>query len=563
MFNFLLHNKNKNRESLYKENILDFSIGNFIKKNWLVFLALTILVFISYANSLINNFVSDDLGIVRNANLFKNFTHPAFHSFFDFSRAFTYYIILNLWGLNPFYFRLISLLFHLGVTYLLFIIISLFYKNKIGLLSASIFAVHPILSETVVWISAGIYLQYSFFFLLSFLIYLLSSKNKKLYIFSVITFFFSIFASERAAALSLIFPLFELCFGDIKRNWKKIIPYFVLGVVFLLFSLIHVQERVLDLQNNYFQGKVVMNPLIQIPVAITSYFELIFWPQNLTLYHSELNSTQFNFIARLIVFIIFLGLIFVSYKKEKIFFFWSCFFIISLLPTLTPFGISWIVAERYVYLGSVGIFVLFSFLLIKLLKVKEAKMIIYSIFSIILIILSVRTILRNVDWQNEDNLWISTAKTSPSSPNTHNNMGDVYARHRDLPNAAIEFQRAIKIKPNYPEAYHNLANILEQMGDIDKAIENYKKAIELNPNLWQSYENLAGVYLSKNEYKQASQVLEKAISINSSNINLILDLGIVNLKSGNKDKAKELFLEVLKTDPNNQKAKMGIEELRK
>ena len=96
--------------------------------------------------------------------------------------------------------------------------------------------------------------------------------------------------------------------------------------------------------------------------------------------------------------------------------------------------------------------------------------------------LSVRTITRNADWKNQDTLWLATAKTSPSSPQNHNNLGDYYGRQGDLEKAAEEFKTAIKLKPNYGDAYHNLANIYHQMGEDDLAIENYRKALSFNPN---------------------------------------------------------------------------------
>ena len=76
----------------------------------------------------------------------------------------------------------------------------------------------------------------------------------------------------------------------------------------------------------------------------------------------------------------------------------------------------------------------------------------------IVVSLSIRTIVRNVDWKNEDNLWVATGKVAPSGAPIHNNLGDVYARHNDYPKAIEEFTRATQINPGYADAYHNLAN---------------------------------------------------------------------------------------------------------
>lgn len=222
-------------------------------------------------------------------------------------------------------------------------------------------------------------------------------------------------------------------------------------------------------------------------------------------------------------------------EKNKKVFFWLSFFFVSLLPTLTPLKIAWIVAERYVYLGSIGIFVavaiFFDWFFEKIKKKNEQyKYIAIAFFAIIILALSARTIIRNMDWKNEDTLWISTAKTSPSGQNIHNNLGDVYARQGNMEKSVEEFKKAIEINPRYADAYHNLANDYHDMGQIDLAIKNYQKALEFNPNLWQSYQNLADIYFNQGDYKKAQDYIQKALAIDPQNKNLQENLQVIEAK---------------------------------
>lgn len=302
----------------------------------------------------------------------------------------------------------------------------------------------------------------------------------------------------------------------------------------------------------------LLNPFIQIPIAITSYLELIFWPKNLTIYHSEMTFNLVQYFIRLTFFIIFLGIIAYSYKRNRQAFFWLCFFFITLLPTLTPFGISWIVAERYVYLGSLGIFVVVALIFRRLGMIPKLRLGINIIFFLILSLLLLRTIMRNNDWKNEDNLWIATAKTSPSSPVTHNNLGDVYSRHGDLEKAIEEFKKAIAINPRYADAYHNLATTYLSMNNLEEATENYQRAISLNQNLWQSYQNLAAIYFKQRKYNLAKEILIAAMNIVSNQPNLHANLGLVYYRLDDKEKAKKEFEEALSLDPGN---KIAVEAL--
>jgi tetratricopeptide (TPR) repeat protein len=500
-----------------------FSFFQFFKENRLILGFLAMLALLSYANSFGNGFVSDDVGVFLKSEAFKHFS-TVFSGPMHFSvEAFFEYIAFHMGGLHPFTFRIINVLFHLGNVWLIYLLISLSIDKRIAIIAASIFAVHPILTESVSWISGGLYAMYSFFFLLSFLFYLFSKNNTKYFKYAVIFFVLAILSSEKAMALFLVFALYEFSFGSLKYNWKKILPFFSISVLLLLIFVFKIGSRVSSVEAQSYQvgGGGMYNPFIQIPVAIGSYLKLIFWPAHLTLYQTEMAFTRGQFLLLLFIFFVFAGAVIWSYFKNKNIFFWLVFFVITLLPTLTPFKISWIVAERYVYLGTLGIVVAVAMLFDKILKLNEnAKMVGYFALVVIVATLSARTIIRNKDWKSEDTLWIATAQVAPSGQQIHNNLGDVYARQGDMQKAVDEFKKAIEINSNYADAYHNLANTYQQMNQLDLAIENYKKALSINPNLWQSYQNLSAIYFSQGQYNLAEENMKKALEVNPGDQNL-------------------------------------------
>lgn len=567
------------------------------KKNWSSLLLLLLLILITYGNSLNNVFLSDDLAdIVQNPSL-GNFSNIAARPF-GFSRPLLYFIAFHIGGLNPILFRSINLLLHIGSVFLIFTIFNFLfsegkqshglYSKRLALIIASIFAVHPAIAEGVIWVSGGMYPQYTFFFLLSFLFYILSEarnsssayilskERKKYYWFSLTSFLLACNSHpQMPLSLFLIFPLWELCFGNLKKNWAKSIPFFLIVLGYVILTLSALPERENTLQAVHYQEKGIDNIFMLIPIAISSYFELIFFPKTLTLYHSELNFGPINFAIRAILTVIFLTAILFSFKKNKQAFFWLSLFLIALSPTLTPFRLNWIVAERYLYLPILGIITTLVLLLDQFFPKKHSQKIITIFFILVIILLSIRTIARNIDWKNEDNLWIATGKTSPSSPNTHNNLGDVYGRRGDKQGALREFQTAISIKPNYADAYHNAANTYIELGQSDKALEYYQKALQFNPHLWQSYQNIAAIHfafarqatasaqISTEQYNLALENIQKALTLNPKSINLNANLGVVYLAMGNQAKAKEIFTLILSIDPQNQIARAGLAEASK
>jgi protein O-mannosyl-transferase len=511
-----------------------FGFLDFFRENRLVLAFLAFLAIASYANSFGNGFVSDDINsLLKNENIgnfslvFSGPAHFSISAFFQF-------LAFHIGGMHPLTFRIINIISHLGSVVLIYLLLSLSINKRVAIIAASIFAVHPILIESVSWISGCPYSMYAFFFLLSFLFYLFSESNTRYFRYSIVFFILSILSSEKALSLFLVFALYELAFGNLKYNWKKILPFFSISFFLLILYVAKIGSRVSDVSSASYQqgGGGMYNPLVQIPVAIGSYLKLIFWPAKLTLYQTEMSFSQGQYIVLLLISIAFIGAIIWGWRKNKNIFFWLVFFVITLLPTITPLKISWIVAERYVYLGTLGIIVAIAILFDKLLeKGENAKMVGYFVLVLIVASLSVRTVIRNKDWKSEDSLWIATAQVAPSGQQIHNNLGDVYARQKDYAKAIEEFQKAIEINPNYADAYHNLGNTYQTVGENEKAVEYFQKALELNPNLWQSYQNLAAIAFDAGDFPKALEYIKKAAEINPADENLKQNVRVIEAKA--------------------------------
>jgi protein O-mannosyl-transferase len=505
----------------------DFSFKKFFKENYIYLGILTFLVIVTFTNSLGNAFVSDDIGgIQSNADIGK--LSYVFSSYTGAIQRLLFFSAYKIFGLVPAYFRLTNIIFHLGTTLLIFIIFSILYNKRLAVFTASIFAVHPILVETVSWISGHPYVESSFYFLLSFLFYILSEKKKKYLFFSIGFFILCMSASTRFFILAIVFPLYEFLMGDFRQNWKKSITFLASGLVLAITVLLQVGGRVSALQSDYYLTPGKDSLFIKIPTSVASYFGLIFWPDKLSLYHTEMVFTTFQYWITVFVFLIYLGLIIYGYFKNKSLSFWLIFFLIPLAPTLSPLRIAWAVAERYAYLSTLGIIFVVACALYKLSERKSLQTGVYIFFWLIVAALSIRTINRNQDWKSEETLWFATAKTSPSGPNIHNNLGAIYQGKGEFQKAIDEFQLSIKINPVYADAYHNLGNTYYSMQNYDAAEASYKKAVELNLKLWQSHQNLAAIYYAKGNFNEAKKELEEAYKLNPKEASIKQNLDLVN-----------------------------------
>src|SRR3989344_3591608 len=220
----------------------------------LALITLAILIFVTFVNSLNNAFLSDDLAeIVQKptigdlSSILPYWTAPIRHII--------YFFAYHIGGLNPFFFRITNVLFHLGSTFFVYLIVLSIYKSKrLSLITASLFAIHPGIGEAVVWISGGMYAQYTFFFLASFYFYI--TPGKRNYFLSILFYLFSLMSHPvMPIALFVIFPLYELVFGNFKKNWIKVFPFLTMSLMYVFKVFLGLGEREQTLQQVHLQEK--------------------------------------------------------------------------------------------------------------------------------------------------------------------------------------------------------------------------------------------------------------------------------------------------------------------
>ena len=529
------------------------------KGSELIIFGLVISIVLVFMNSFTNDFVSDDIGSVVESAKITDLGSAIVNG----SLANVLFSVIHTFaGLHSFIYHFNSVFWHIGVSILVFFIIRILSNNKnLAAICAFLFALHPLHTEAVSWISGLPYLLYSFFGLLSFLLFILVDKIliKKVWVIpSAILAYISYFSSEKAIMLSLLFFLYVVVFS----SWKKRIGIFVpIIITTLLYGLKlsgRIGQRIIDVNPAVSGGTVVFNPIIQIPVAITMYLKLLFIPLGLTLYHEDLtfNIYQFLFFLAITLLLIIITLIFL-FKKKRMLFFACAFFVIALSPTLLPIQISWVVAERYMYLPSLGFIIVVAY---GLLKLKEWNTrVFWSFLTILLIVYSILTIRRNLEWTNQDTLWVATIRESPSSTLALNNIGDYYGRHGDITQAIAAFQRAIEIRPTYAEATHNLGNAYALSGDATKAAQMYQRALQLKPTLIESAVNLAAIYAQRNDYVTAEKYLFKALEVNPNSPIVMRAYAAYLYQQGKKDQAIAILQKILTLYPNNIDAQQSLQ----
>jgi hypothetical protein len=118
-----------------------------------------------------------------------------------------------------------------------------------------------------------------------------------------------------------------------------------------------------------------------------------------------------------------------------------------------------VVNERHMYLANVGLFVAVGALWAEFAE-RPGVLPGARRFAIVVTgLLVIGTALRNFDYRSETALWESTVRVSPSNPRAHNNLGVAYEAIGRTADARASYARAVALEPRFLTARRNLERV--------------------------------------------------------------------------------------------------------
>ena len=461
-------------------------------------------------------------------------------------------------GLNPVVFGIFSLIFHIVNCLLVFQLLRKLGIN--GLLNyflVSLFALHPMQVESIVWVSAFSNLVFSTFFLLS-LIYFLSVENqqsKKQLGWSLIFFILACLSKSMAITLPVILVFYQLVskrFGKI--NWIQFIPFFVISIVFGLITIFS-RESAGHLSDLSVQFDWIER-IFLISYSVLFYPFKFLFPLELSVFYPypELTNGFLPWVYYLsFPLIILLFSLFWKNRKKLPLVFGVGFYLIaiSLVLQLIPVG-NQLTTDRYIYLPMVGFLLILAHFLVKL-----NRSILYILF-IIPVAFAFKSHQRTTIWENDQLIWEDVIEKYPRVAQAHNNLGSYLLTKNQKSEAFKQFNLAIKYKPYYADAYSNRGNIYAQQGKVEQAISDFNDAVKLRPHA-DAYFNRANIYAQQGKVELALSDYSESLKIKKS-ADAFTNRAFVYLRIKSIDLALEDLNQAIALRPNFNRAYflMGI-----
>ncbi|MBL4654256.1 MAG: tetratricopeptide repeat protein [Bacteroidia bacterium] len=607
-----------------------------------------------YANTIYHDYAYDDVSVILDNRLTQMglegipelFTKAYWYGFrgdnygtYRPLSLITFALEYEFIGNNPHVSHFINVLLYACTALVLFIVLLQLFNGSIPLaknqkyllplLITLVYIAHPVHTEVVANIKSRDEVMCLLFFLLAMLFildYLFNktiqqSKGKSaLYLFLALIFYYlSVISKETAITFIAIIPLTLYFFTKLSSKKILIVSSYFLGIALIYLAMrLSFLDSFAEGQNlapidNTIAASLNYSQRFATPVYILMlYLKLLVVPHPLIYDYSYkmIDIVEWTNWKAILSFLIHIGLAIWAFKgfrnKDKIAYgIWIYVIPLSLVSNIVIL-IGSTMAERFLFIPSLGFSFALIFLLIKFFKIEEesgftiSEMIkknksLISIVAIILVFYCFKTVTRNEVWKDNFTLYSAdienTAKSAranlfygqellemgkvesdpgkkkeffddtkkyiskagvidPTYSDVWLNLGIAYVESGDNQTAIQNYQKVITIDPKYDKAYYNMGNAYFNLKDWNKAEETYRKAFEINPQYVKAYYNLGNVYLKLNRNKEAVQYYDKALILDPGYVDIYNNKGNALTNMDEYEKAVEVYKKAISINPN-------------
>lgn len=517
-------------------------------------LALFVLAFALYANTLFHDFALDD-GIVITDNMFTKqgvsgiggiLSKDTFFGFFKVEgkealvsggryRPFTlvlFALVYQVAGSAPFVFHLLTVLLFAATCVMLYRTLLLLFgqpdapananMSLLALLTAAIFTVHPIHTEVVANIKGcdEIVTLLGSLGALYLIVRSVDQQRAGVAWLGGFVFFLASLSKENAAAFVLIIPLALYFFRgkNLGEAFKTSLPIMAAFALFFIIrgSILHwrfggapmelMNNPFLKIQGNEWVAYSFAEKFGTICYTLWKYIQLLIVPHPLThdYYPRHIPQVSLGNPVALLGLVATIGMVVYALrgmgKRDTMAFGLLAYLLPLSIVSNVVFPIGTNMGERFAFMPSAGFSLVLALILLRINNVKT----ILGVAGVAMLLFSLKTLVRNPAWASNEKLFFTDVENSPNSAKIRNACGGVLfekagkekdeAKRLDLcRQSLVHLNKAIEIYPNYSDAYVSRGGAHYYLKNYDQAVADYRAAVRLSPDnkTWPTYLALA------------------------------------------------------------------------
>ena len=446
----------------------------------------------------------------------------------------------GVWG-----YHLVNLGLHAICSLLVWVLgVRLLGRRREGFFCGLLFAVHPLASEPVNYISSRSESLAACFYLATFLFYLKGEEKGGYRYLSIVVYGLGLLAKSVVITAPALLWLYDGWVRRRSRKWWVYAPYAAVGAGYLL----------LIRWNGFLTGSLAApardwSTQLWTQTKVSAYYlKLLFVPSALNVEHQFFESFSLGEGAVLGGLLLTGTLVWLAWSggRRGMPGFLLAWCGVVLLPSMAM-PLNMLVNERRLYLAAAGFAWIFGYLI---------RYVRSPVVYLLVPLLGILSFQRNPAWQDELTLWQDAAKKGPRMYRVQTNLGKALQLSGDAEGALQAYQRAIDLDSRHGEAYNNMATIYHERanyeGDevvreqlLEEAISWYFRALERYPKNADFYQNLGDAYTQRGELDRAVDMYESALEIRPENGGIWSNYGQTLYLAQNFAKAEKAFLKAL------------------
>lgn len=369
--------------------------------------------------------------------------------------------------------------------------------------TALLWAVHPLQTQSVTYVSQRAESLMGLFFLLTLygaIRFFEDPGRRKWLAAAVAACALGMLSKEVTATAPILVLLYDRAFvsGTLRAAWTRHRAlYLGLAATWILFLGLLATAPRGRTTGFGFENLTALDYLRTQANAVVGYLKLSFWPDPLVLdYGWPIARELGDYLpAALFLTALLAVTVWLLRVRPRLGFLGAWFFLI-LAPSSSVLPIeSEIVAEHRMYLplaAVVAAAVLAVWgLLARLPTAGVRRAAGAGLATVAVAALGFATVERNRDYHSEVALWQDNVRHVPDNHRARLNLGDALRREGRFREAAAELREAVRLRPGYARAHYNLALTLEAAGEHEAAEEAYREALSRSPEDRRSGQRLA------------------------------------------------------------------------
>lgn len=454
-------------------------------------------------------------------------------------------------ALNPAIYHAGSLALHLACVLMVFALVKRLVGSCCGaLLGALVFSLHPLMVESVAWVSETRGLLSTLFSLIAIWFYVRRidrpERSARYLAIATSAFVLAILAKPSAVALPLVVAAID--WGFLRNTKPPLVPligWFAIAIVIVAVTKwLQTDDRIANVLP-FWQRPFIAGD------ALAFYLGKLVTPFRLTFDYGRTPAVAmlqpWFYFAWLVPCSV---LVLANRSQQRRQWLAACgVFIAGLTPVLglVPFLYQDIstVADRYLYLSMLGVA-----LAVATLVARYPRPITIALCGLAIGLLARASVQQTAIWRNDATLYEyglaqnprsyiahfglanlaqkaeryedaekhyrDTLAINPRYVLGHHNLGVLLLLQGRTPDAIKEFEEVLALQPDYANAHMHLGNALDELGETDKSLAEYRAALAINPRLADAEANLGNVLLKAGEFTEARTHLERAVELRPS-----------------------------------------------